>query len=159
MNLVSSNLKIFTKHKEQVCFLFICAFFTCFVITLFSTFSYFSTACKHAEWLCSLFACCFGNHYVIALSTFCNWTSLLKWTPKWTYVICLVCQFSWWSLNFLKIRLTSVETRMFKLSNSPCSSVLLWTSFCFLQVNHQKHVRVVSTNNIMYSEQIYKTFE
>ena len=32
----SSNLNIFTKHKEQVCFPFICSFFTrCFVIILY----------------------------------------------------------------------------------------------------------------------------
>ena len=33
LNLFSWNLNTFTKHKEQVCFLFICSFFTrCFVI-------------------------------------------------------------------------------------------------------------------------------
>ena len=44
-------------------------------------------------------------------------------------------------------------------TNSPCCSVLLWTSFCFLQVNQQKYVGMVSTNNITYSEQIYKPFQ
>ena len=39
--------------------------------------------------------------------------------------------------------------------NSPCCSVLLWTSFCFLQVSQQKLVGMVSTSNIAYSEQIY----
>ena len=43
-------------------------------------------------------------------------------------------------------------------TNSTCCSVLLCTSFCFLQVNQQKHVGMLSTNNIMYSEQISKYF-
>ena len=43
-------------------------------------------------------------------------------------------------------------------TNNLCCSVLLWTSFCFLQVNQQKRVGLVSTN-IMYSEQIYKLFQ
>ena len=74
------------------------------------------------------------------------------------------CQFSWWMLIFLKIRLTSAEIEMSKLSkvsyqkNSPCCSVFLWRSFCFLQVNQQKRVGMISTSNITYSEQIYKPF-
>ena len=32
-------------------------------------------------------------------------------------------------------------------TNSPRCSVLLRTSFCFLQVNQQKHVGMVYTNN------------
>ena len=32
-------------------------------------------------------------------------------------------------------------------TSSPCCSVLLWTGFCFLQVNQRKHVGMVSTNN------------
>ena len=43
--------------------------------------------------------------------------------------------------------------------NSPCCSVLLWTSFCILQVSQQKLVGMVSTSNIAYSEQIYKPFQ
>ena len=39
----------------------------------------------------------------------------LKRTPKWTfYGIYLPCQFSYWSLNFLKIRLISAEIRIFE---------------------------------------------
>ena len=64
LNLFSWNLETFTKHKEQICFLFMCSFFTrcCIVfcvLTLY-TFSYFSTACKHIGWVCSLFAWCFA---------------------------------------------------------------------------------------------------
>ena len=36
-------------------------------------------------------------------------------------------------------------------TNSRCCSVLLKTSFCFLQVNQQKHVGMVSTNNKTFS--------
>ena len=52
----------FTKHKEQVCFLFICSFFTCcFVIILHINALHlfiFSTAHEHTGWVCSLFDCC-----------------------------------------------------------------------------------------------------
>ena len=37
---------------------------------------------------------------------------------------------------------------MCKLLNSPCCSVLLLTSFCFLQINQQKRVGMVSTDNV-----------
>ena len=33
-------------------------------------------------------------------------------------------------------------------TNSSCSNVLLWASFCFLEVSQQKHVGMVSTNNV-----------
>ena len=33
-------------------------------------------------------------------------------------------------------------------SNSLCSSGLFWTSFSFLQVNQEKRVGMVSTNNV-----------
>ena len=42
-------------------------------------------------------------------------------------------------------------------TSSLCCNVLRWTSFCFLQLNQQKRVGMVSTN-ITYSEQIYKLF-
>ena len=75
-------------------------------------------------WVCSLFACCFAI-YVITLSTLCTWTGSLKQTSKWTfYVIYLPCQLSWWSLNFLKIRLNSAEIRMSKLLKD-CNNILL----------------------------------
>ena len=40
-------------------------------------------------------------------------------------------------------------------TNSPCNTILLWTSFYFLQVNQQKGVGMISTYNIYraYSEQ------
>ena len=49
--------------------------------------------------------------------------------------------------SVLKIRLTSAEVRMSKLLISPCCSILLLTSFCFLQINQQKRVGMVSTDN------------
>ena len=33
-------------------------------------------------------------------------------------------------------------------TNSSCSNILLWASFCFLEVSQQKHVGMVSTNNV-----------
>ena len=42
--------------------------------------------------------------------------------------------------------------------NSPGCSVLLPTNFCFMQVNQQERVGMVSANNTTYSEQIYKHF-
>ena len=33
-------------------------------------------------------------------------------------------------------------------TNSSCSNVLLWASFCFLEVSQQKHVGMVSINNV-----------
>ena len=66
------------------------------------------------------------------------------------------------------IRLTSAEIRISKIRMSKLSSLIseqialaacfTLTRFCFLQVNQQKHVGMVSTNNITYSEQIYKPF-
>ena len=43
-------------------------------------------------------------------------------------------------------------------TNSPCCSVLPWTSFCLLRVNQEKRAGMVATNNRAYSEQIYKPF-
>ena len=33
-------------------------------------------------------------------------------------------------------------------TNSSCCNVLLWASFCFLEVSQQKHVGMVSINNV-----------
>ena len=156
LDLFSWNLDTFTKHKEQICFLFICSFFACcFVIILCIVLHFF--VLFHGLWthrVSLLFLLVvLQSLYVITLSTFCTWTGSLKRTSKWTFQgICLPCQFPWWSLNILKIRLTSAEIRMSKLSksdirtNSPCCSLLLWISFCFLQVNQGKCVGMVSTN-------------
>ena len=50
---------------------------------------------------------------------------------------------------FFKVIPTSGEIRMLKLShirtNNPCCSILLWTSFYYLQVNKQEHIGMVST--------------
>ena len=105
-----------------------------------------------------IFCLLFCNHSVlITLSTFWTWTGSLKWTP-------LPCQFSRWSLNFSRLSLLQMKLECLNCqksdvrTNSTCCSVLLCTSFCFLQVNQQKHVGMLSTNNIMYSEQISKYF-
>ena len=101
--------------------------------------------------------------YVIILFTFSTWTGSLKRTRKWIfYAIYLQFQFSWWSLNSLKIRLAQLKLECLNCqksdirTNSPCCNVLLWSSFCFLQVNQQKRIGMVNTNNITYSKQIYK---
>ena len=69
-----------------------------------------------------------------------TWTGSLKQThkSKWTfYVIYLPCQFSWWSLNFLKIRLASAEIKCLNCQKidiraySACLSVLLGQVFVF----------------------------
>ena len=111
LNLFSWNLNTFTKHKDWVCFLFICSFFTCCFVIIFlltlSTFSYFCTTCKHTGWVCSLFAWCFAINLCNNALHLLYLTGSLKQTPKWVfYTICLPCQSSWWSLNFLKIRLS-----------------------------------------------------
>ena len=101
-----------TKRKEQVCFYFICSFFTCFVISLcINALRLFvlSTVCKHTGWVCSPFDYCFAITLCNTLSTFCILTGSLKQTP-------LARQLSQWSQNFLKIWLSSAEIRMSKLS-------------------------------------------
>ena len=123
LNLLSWNLNTFTKHKDWVCFLFICSFFTCCFVIIFlltlSTFSYCSTTCKYTGWVCSLFAWCFAINLCSNALHLLYLTGSLKQTPKWVfYTICLPCQFSWWSLNFLKIRLTSAQIRISKLSKA-----------------------------------------
>ena len=63
------------------------------------------------------------------------------------------------SLDLLQLKLKSLNVQKFDIrTNSPCCSVLLWISFFFLQVNQQKGAGMVSTNNITYSDQIYKPF-
>ena len=95
----------------------------------------------------SLFDCCFAI-------TLCNkWTSSLKRNP-------LPCQFSWWSLIFLRLDLPQLKLECLNCqksdirTNSPYCNVLIWTSFCFLQVNQQKHVGIASTiNNVIWTDQ------
>ena len=59
----------------------------------------------------------------------------------------------------MKLKLECLNCQNINIrTNSPCCSVLPWTSFCFLQVNQQKRAGMVSTNNTTYSEQIYKPF-
>ena len=100
LELVFLDLNLFTRYKEQVC-----------VLTL-STFPLFT---QNESFL--FLTVVSQSLYVITFSTFCTWTISWKQTPKWTfYIIHLPCQFSWWSLNFLKIRLISAEIRMSKLS-------------------------------------------
>ena len=150
------------QNKKNKSFLFLFIRYSLFCNhSVYYTFSYFSTACKHTHWVCSRLMFCNRNN------AFHYWTDSLKQTPKskWTfYVIYLPCQFSWWSLNFLKIRLASAEIKCLNCQKSDiraysaCCSVLLWTSFCFLQVNQQSCVGMVSTNNTTYSKQIYKPF-
>ena len=63
LNLFSWNLKPFTKHKEQVCFLFICSFFThCFVIIL----------CINVIHLFELFHCMQAHSACCFAITLCN---------------------------------------------------------------------------------------
>ena len=99
-----------TKNKSV--FFLICSFFTCLVtilcINAFHHFVLFRLVETQDE--SALFLIVFSQSlYIIILSTFCTWIGSLKETP-------LICRFSWWSLNFLKTRLTSAEFRMSKLS-------------------------------------------
>ena len=122
LNLFTWNLSTFSKHKDPVCFLFICSIFThCFIIILcikaLQLFGLFQCMHIHRVSLFSFLLVVLQQLHVIMLSTFCTWTGSLKWTPKLTsYVIYLPAQFFWWSLNFPKIRLTTAENRMPKLS-------------------------------------------
>ena len=67
-------------------------------------------------------------------------------------------------LKFFKIRLTAAENRMSNLSSLISEQIALAAVFYFgqvfffLRVNQQNPVGMVSTNNITYSEQIYKPF-
>ena len=62
-------------------------------------------------------------------------------------------------LDLPQLQLESLNCQKSEIrTNSPCCSVLLWISFCFLQVNQQKGAGMVSTNNATYSEQIYKPY-
>ena len=112
LSMFSWNLNAFTKHKEQVSFLFICSFFTCcFIIILYvyalHLFILFCCMWTYTMSLFSFFIVVLQSLYV--LSNFCAGTGSLKRAP-------LSCKFSWWSLNFLKTRLNSAEIGMSKLS-------------------------------------------
>ena len=51
-------------------------------------------------------------------------------------------------LNLPQLKVECLSCQMVDIrTNSPYCSVLLWTSFCFLQVNQQKRAEMVSTNN------------
>ena len=95
-------------------------------------------------WVCSLLIVVSHSLYVMMLSTFCTWTVSLKRTP-------LPCQFSQWSLRFdspeLKLECLNCQKSDIRTKN-PCCSVLLWTSFCFQQVNQQKCIGIVSANKV-----------
>ena len=62
-----------------------------------------------------------------------------------------------YDLTQLKLECLNCQKSIIR-TNTPCCSVLPWTSFCFLQVNQQKHAGMISTYNKTYSEQIYKPF-
>ena len=106
LNLFSWHLNTFKKHKEQVCFLLTCSFFTCCFVHLL----YFSTSSKHTGWVSSLIDCCFAI-------TLCNQTLHLLFLDRFIKTNPFPCQpFSQWSLNFILIRLTSAEIWMSELS-------------------------------------------
>ena len=102
----SWNFNTFTKHNEQICFLFIYSFFTCcFIIILRIDTSPFCTFPMHVntrDKSVLFFIVVSQSLYIISLSTFCIWTGLLKQNP-------LLSQFSWWSLNFLWLDLHQLE--------------------------------------------------
>ena len=79
-------------------------------VLMLPTFSYFSTACKHTEWVCSLFDCLF----VITLGNDAFFH--LLYLDRFIKMNSSSISIFWWRLNFLKIRLTSAEIRMSKLS-------------------------------------------
>ena len=92
LELVFLEFKPIYKHKEQVCFLFSCSFFTsCFIIILsinarhlFTLLHCVNTYDKSVLfWIAVL-----QSLYVITLSTFYTRPGSLKWTP-------IPCQFSW----------------------------------------------------------------
>ena len=112
LNLFSWNLNTFTKHKEQVCFLFICSFFTCYFVIIL---------CINALHLSILF-CCMLTHrmslfsfFIVVLQSLYVLSTLWAWTGSLKQTL-LPRKFSRWSLNFLKTRLNSAEIRMSELS-------------------------------------------
>ena len=123
------------------------------VLTLF-TFPYFSAACKHTGWVCSLFYCCFAIT-LCALHLFCL-DRFIKTNPSSIQIFLMKIKFpedvTQLKLECLNFQKSNVRT------NTPSCCVLPWISFCFLQVNQQKRAKIVSTNNIKYSEQIYEPF-
>ena len=73
--------------------------------------------------------------------------------PLWCFPLgnlncndCLAC------LSYPTVSLTSQHVTDEVRMNNPCCSVLLWISFCLLQVNHQKRVGMVSTYNILWTD-------
>ena len=118
-----------------------------FCLLTLSLISYFSTLCKHTRWVCSPFDCCFA----ITLS---NIALHLLYLDRFIKTNSFPCQFSWWSLFFFKIRLTSAEIRISCLTSE---QIALAAVFYFGQSFF--YFGMVSTNNITYySEQIYKPF-
>ena len=109
---------------------------------MLSTLLYFCTSCKHTRWTCSFFDCCFAIN------------------------LCNKALYHFYLDRFIKTRLDLPQLKLECpncqksdiRTNSHCYSVLLWTSFCFLQINQQQRVGMVSANNMTNSEQIYKLF-
>ena len=61
-------------------------------------------------------------------------------------------------LDLPQLKLECLNCQKFDIrANSPCGSILLWTSF--LQVSQQKHIEMVSTINKTYSKKIYKPYQ
>ena len=98
-----------------------------FCLLTLSLISYFSTLCKHTRWVCSPFDCCFA----ITLS---NIALHLLYLDRFIKTNPFPCQFSWWSLNFFKIRFTSAEIRMSKLSSLVSEQIALAAVFYFGEV-------------------------
>ena len=131
-------------------FIFYLLFFnhSVYILTL-STFSYLSAASKHTGWACSLFLLLFCN--LCALQLLCL-DRFIKMNPSSMQIFLMRLKLRL-DLTLLKLVCLNCQKSNIR-TNSPCYSVLLWASFCFLQFNHQKCAGMVSTNNITYSEQI-----
>ena len=80
-----------------------------FCVLTLSTFSYFSAPCKHAKCVCSPFDYCFAINL-------CNNALHPLYMDRFSKTNLSSLSFPWWSLNFLKTRLNSVEIRISKLS-------------------------------------------
>ena len=137
LNLFSWNLKIFTKHKEQICF--------------FCLFIFYLLFCNHSLYWCSpplhnfplcehgmclyLFDCCL----TITLSNdtlhLLHLDRFIKANPSSISIFLMKLK----RLDLPQLKLDCLNCQKSDIRrNSPCSSLLLWTSFCFLQVNQQK---------------------
>ena len=170
LNLFPWNLNTFTKHKE---------------LSLFSfyLFIFYSLFRNHCVYQLSPPFCTFLLHvntqngsvlvllaiseslYVTMLSTFCDWTGSLKRTPTRNFMLSIFhVNYLDETYYFLRLDLPQLKLECLNCqksdirTNSPCCNVLLWPNVYFLQVNQQKRIRMVSSNNITYSEQIYKPF-